>query len=60
VDLVIPFIRARDSKPVLAVIADFNLPPGKDKERLTIDLNKKTKQTIKIDVGRNWVAKKGK
>ncbi|MEW5875556.1 MAG: type VI secretion system lipoprotein TssJ [Candidatus Zixiibacteriota bacterium] len=60
VDLVIPFIRARDAKPVLGVIADFNLPPGKDQERLSLNLSKKTKQTIKINVGRNWVAKKGK
>lgn len=60
VDLVIPFIRARDTKPVLGLIADFNHPPGRDRDRLAINLTKKTKQTIKIDVGRNWVARKGK
>lgn len=52
----IPFIRVRDEKPIFAVIANFAQPPrGENRERLVFELKKKTRQTVRIDLGTNWV-----
>ncbi|HUU46316.1 MAG TPA: type VI secretion system lipoprotein TssJ [Acidobacteriota bacterium] len=57
----IPFIRARDEKPIFAVIANFAQPPrGENRERLAFDLKKKTRQTVRVDLGTNWVARGSK
>jgi hypothetical protein len=54
----IPYIRARDSKPQLGVIANFALPSGeRGRERLVIKLPKKTQQTVRIELGKDWIAK---
>ena len=60
IEMVVPFYKARDMKPALGIIADFYRPPTEKTERLSFEMKKKTKQTIRISVGRNWVAKKGK
>lgn len=58
--IVIPHGVAKREKPVFAVIADFLYPPADKSERLAFELKKKWNQTVKITVGKNWVAKTGK
>jgi len=56
----VPYAYARDSKPVFAAIADFLYPPTVKSERLSFQMQKKSKQTIKLTVGKDWVVKAGK
>jgi type VI secretion system VasD/TssJ family lipoprotein len=55
----IPFIRVREEKPVFAVVGNFAQPPrGENRERMVFDIKKKTRQTVRIELGTNWVARK--
>ena len=58
--LEVPFAYARDAKPVFAAIADFLHPPSIKTERLSFNMQKKSKQTIKLTVGKDWVVRPGK
>lgn len=60
VKLEVPYAYARDAKPVFAVIADFLRPPSVQTERLAFKMQKKSKQTIKLTVGKDWVIQSGK
>ncbi len=60
VKLEVPFAYARDAKPVFAVIADFLHPPSAKSERLSFVMQKKSKQKIKLTVGKDWVVRPGK
>jgi type VI secretion system VasD/TssJ family lipoprotein len=56
----IPFIRVREEDPKFAVIANFARPPLEGNgERMCFDIKKK-KQTIKVELGSDWVKVKGK
>lgn len=60
VRLQVPYAYARDAKPVFAAIADFLRPPSGKAERVAFGIQKKSKQTIKLTVGKDWVAQGGK
>jgi type VI secretion system VasD/TssJ family lipoprotein len=60
VELVVPYVKVEKEKPVLCVIADFYRPPGEKKERLALNIKKKTYQKVKLEVGKDWVKKAGK
>lgn len=58
--LQVPYAYARDASPVFAAIADFLRPPSGKAERVAFGIQKKSKQTIKLTVGKDWVAQAGK
>jgi len=58
--LQVPYAYARDANPVFAAIADFLHPPSNKAERLAFKIQKKSKQTIKLTVGKDWIAQSGK
>ena len=58
--LEVPYAYARDAKPVFAAIANFLYPPAAKSERLAFQMQKKSKQTIKLTVGKDWIAQTGK
>jgi len=60
VRLEVPYAYARDAKPVFAAIADFLHPPSERTERLAFNMQKKSKQTLKLTVGKDYVVKSGK
>jgi type VI secretion system VasD/TssJ family lipoprotein len=60
VKLEVPFAYARDAKPMFAAIADFLHPPSTKTERLSFKMQKKSKQKIKLTVGKDWVVRPGK
>jgi len=60
VRLEVPYAYARDAKPVFAAIADFLHPPTVRTERIAFGMQKKSKQTIKLTVGKDYVVKSGK
>lgn len=60
VRLEVPYAYARDAKPVFAAIADFLHPPSVKTERLAFNMQKRSKQTIKLTVGKDYVVQSGK
>jgi len=55
VEMIIPYAYARDTDPEFAVIVNFFNPPLNKTERTAFKIQKKSKQTLHISVGRDWV-----
>ena len=52
----IPFSRARDVSPQFGAIANFSQPStARGRERVAFKMTKKTRQTISVQLGKNWV-----
>lgn len=55
-EIVIPYAKADKMDLEFAAIANFFHPPSGKRERVVFKLRKKPKQTITINVGKDWVA----